>query len=53
MPKSKTEQQQLGLTIGEDGHHLGLAKTHLQHLAIAAAMNLTGLVSSLQGIPIA
>lgn len=31
--------------------YLGLAKTHLQHVAIAAAMNLTRLVSWLQGMP--
>jgi transposase len=31
--------------------YLGTAKTHLQHVAIAAAMNLTRLVSWLQGVP--
>jgi transposase len=31
--------------------YLGLAKTHLQHIATAAAMNLTRLVIWLQGVP--
>lgn len=31
--------------------YLGLAKTHLQHVAIATAMNLTRLLSWLQGVP--